>query len=97
MARRHAEAQARSILLNLNQEFHLRCLDTGIEVPGLAVDSDGFYRIGYYVAGMQSAWVQQSKMRKAWPNLETKVVNVRDQPCEWVGEIWAKKKGTGNV
>lgn len=90
--RLEVEAQANSVLLNLDQGFHLRCLSMGVAVPGLQVDAEGYTRVGYYVAGMRSAWVQQAKMRRAWPQLETKVVNVADQPCEWSAEIWAKRK-----
>lgn len=92
MGREHAEAQAKSILLNLNQDFHLDCLSKGVNVPGLQRDTEGYYRVGYYVAGVRSGWVQQAKMRRDWPMLETKVVNVADKPCEWNAEIWAKRK-----
>lgn len=92
MAKDHAEAQAKSILLNLNREFHLKCLTNGIGVPGLITDDEGFYRVSYHVAGVRSAWVQQAKIRSAWPALDTKVVDVSDKPCEWSAEIWAKRK-----
>ncbi len=79
------------MLLNLHRRFHLDCVSRGIEVPGLQQDDKGFLRVSYHVAGTGSAWVQQAKLRKEFPNLETKVVDTTKVPgCEWKAEIWVK-------
>lgn len=80
------------MLLNLHRRFHLDCVSKGIEVPGLMQDEDGWFRVSYHVAGMGSAWVQQAKTRHEYPNLETQVRNVTNQPCEWNAEIWVRVK-----
>lgn len=89
-------AQVRSLLLNLDQDFHMSCLTKGVIVPDLQVDTEGFTRVGYYVAGVSSAWVQQSKIRRKWPQFDTKVVNVADKPCDWSAELWVKLKETAS-
>lgn len=84
------EAQARSTLLNLNRKFHLDCIVRGVDIPNLKKDDQGWYRVSYHVAGTGSAWVQQAKVRALYPTLETKVVNVGTEPCEWGAEIWVR-------
>lgn len=86
------EAQARSTLLNLDRKFHLDCVANGINIPGLMQDPQGWYRVSYHMAGTGSAWVQQAKIRKLYPNLDTRVSNVRNLPCDWNAELWVKLK-----
>lgn len=91
------EAQARSTLLNLNRKFHLDCVSRGIEIPGVMRDEKGWHRVSFHVAGCRSAWVQQAKIRALYPTLDTKVMDVKDKPCEWNAELWVKLKETADV
>lgn len=91
------EAQARSTLLNLDRKFHLDCVSRGIEIPGAMRDDKGWVRVSYHVAGTGSAWVQQAKIRKLYPMLETKVKDTKSQPCDWNAELWVKLRETPSV
>lgn len=82
--------QMRSTLLNVNRDFYADCLSKGVSVPLLKMDEAGYYTISYHCAGTASASVQQNKLRKKYPELDTKVVAVVDM--DWKAEIRAKRK-----
>lgn len=90
--RKVRQAQAGSTLLNLDRKFHLDCITKGVKVPGVQTDEQGWSRVSYHMAGMRSAWVQQNRIRRGWPTLETECRNVADQPCDWNAEIWVRLK-----
>ncbi len=90
--RKTRQDQAGSTLLNLDRKFHLDCISRGIKVPNVQTDEQGWSRVSYHMAGPDSAWVQQNKIRKDWPDLETQVRDVREQPCDWKAEIWVRLK-----
>lgn len=85
------ERRARSLILNKDRAWYLSCIAKGLKVPGLK-DVGGWLRVSFHVSGMNAAWVQQNKIRKMYPQLTTKVVNVSDKPCDWAAEIWVKLK-----
>lgn len=88
---REANNMARSIVLNTSRGFHCDCISKGVAVPGLTPDSEGYYTVSYHMAGMQAAWVMQSRLRKSYPNLLTRVVNVADTGVEWAAEVRVKR------
>lgn len=88
-----AHNMAQSMVLNQNRDFHCDCISNGVHVPGLPKDADGFYPVSFHMSGMDSAWVSQNRLRKKFPELDTKVVAVVDKP--WKAEIRAKRKQTG--
>lgn len=67
------EAYHRSCLLNAERERHCAVISAGID-PGIAADKEGWYLVSYHLAGKPSAYVQQAKLRKRWPKLDTWVV-----------------------
>lgn len=89
---REVTDQAASALLNTKRDFHCKVIEKGIEPLDVPKDDNGFYTVSYHMAGMGSAWVMQSKLRKKYPGLDTKVVNVVDIPCDWQAEVRVKRK-----
>lgn len=85
------EAYAKSLLWNVNTLHHAECVSKGIKIDHQTiVTKDGWARIGRYAGSRQSAWSQQTKMRRRFPNLETKVESPPGN--EWKAEIWVKRK-----
>ncbi len=66
------ESYHRSCLLNAQREVHCAAISAGVN-PGIKHDTEGWYPVSFHLAGKQSAWVQQAKLRKRWPNLLTEV------------------------
>ncbi len=83
--------QAASTLKNVQRDFHCQVIAAGVKPPDVPKDDEGYYTVSYHWAGMGSAWVMQSRLRKRYPGLDTKVVKVLDQ--DWQAEIRVRKAG----
>lgn len=86
------EAFAKSLLWNVHTKHWAECVSKGVVVSHQTIVSDGWARIGRYAAGKQSAWVQGTKIKRKFPNLETKVIGTEDN--EWKAELWVRKATT---
>jgi hypothetical protein len=82
--------QAASTMLNINRQFYCDCISKGVAVPGVPVDEQGYLTISYHMAGTRPAWVMQARLRKRYPMLDTKVVNVTDLPVKHNAEVRVK-------
>lgn len=87
---REVADQAASTLMNIKRDYYCQVIEKGIEPPDVPKDADGFYTVSYHHAGMRSAWVMQSKLRKLYKQLDTVVVKVLDK--EWKAEVRVKLK-----
>ncbi len=88
--------QAASTLMNIKRDFNCQVIAAGIEPQDITKDDEGFYTVSYHMAGKRSAWVMQARLRKKYPELDTKVVNVVDMPCDWQAEVRVKLKEAGD-
>lgn len=84
----------RSAQLNRDMRRHAECLNKGVRpgTLGLYERQDGWVVIGRFCAGKRSAWVQAHKLRAAYPNLETKVLDTSDKPGDWKAELAVRLK-----
>lgn len=87
---KEAANQAASTVLNINRDFNCKAISKGLEPPGVPRYEGGWYAVSFHIAGMRSAWVKQARLRKAYPDLDTKVVRVLDH--EWTAEIRVRRK-----
>ena len=89
---RHSEVanQAASTLLNINRDYYCSVISSGISPPDIPKDKEGYFTVSYHFAGVDSAYVTQNRLRKKYPNLDTKVVNVHDLPVKWKAEVRVK-------
>lgn len=89
--------QAASTLLNVKRDFYCKVIEKGVVPPEVPKDDEGYFTVSYHMAGMRSAWVMQSKLRRKYSGLDTKVVNVVDIPCTWNAEVRVKQKVNDTV
>jgi hypothetical protein len=87
---REVADQAASTLLNVQRDYHCKVISKGIEPPDVPKDEGGYYTVSFHMAGTRSAWVMQAKLRKRYPELDTKVVAVVDK--DWKAEVRVKMK-----
>lgn len=84
-------SQGTSMLLNTNRDKYCEIIAKGVaDFPGIPKDEDDYYTVSYHVAGKRPAWVMQSRLRKKYPQLDTKVVSVVDKT--WTAEVRVKLK-----
>lgn len=75
---RALRAYMQSALRNTNREMQCTLIQGGFPLE-LAPDTEGWYTVSFHVAGSRSALVQQSKLRKRYTGLETKVCKQDDE------------------
>lgn len=76
-----------SALMNVNRDHVCALVSEGLDPPTVNPDVEGWYAASWHKAGKESAWVQQAKLRKRWPKLDTKVVT-----SDGMGVIKIKRK-----
>lgn len=79
---------AKSVAWNVDTPRLIECVSKGIDVGSWCSVRDGWALVSRHAAGKESAWVRANKMRRQWPNLETKVVGTEGK--EWKAEIWVR-------
>lgn len=82
--------QAASTLLNIRRDFNCEAISKGLVPPDVPKDAEGYLTVSFHMAGMRSAWVMQSRLRKRYPELDTRVVAVVDK--NWQAEVRVKKR-----
>lgn len=77
---------------NLGRQENILAIIAGSEPNIPCVDN--WYRVSRHAAGVDSAYVVQSKMRRRFPQLNTRVVNTTaNKSVKWNAEIWVQLKG----
>lgn len=81
---------AASTLKNVKRDFNCQAISKGLTPPDAPKDEGGYFTVSYHWAGLRSAWVMQSKLRKKYTDLDTVVVAVVDK--DWKAEVRVKRK-----
>ena len=90
MNKQTQRAIAQSLVWNIDTRDHACAVSTGADTSGIEADNEGWFRVGRYAAGYESAHVQANKLRKRFTNLETDVRTPDNRA--WKAEVWVRRK-----
>lgn len=93
MDEQRRRATALTLVWNLDTMFHTECINNGVTPKDIEPDTEGWYRVGRYAAGRNSAYVQAHRLRKRFTNVNAQVRTVGDQ--EWKAEVWVRRRNDG--